>query len=107
MDLGDVNRTTVITFHNPDRTTEEMYQATKRNTDLLQAAGYTVMETWECQFRKELNDNKDLKELVKSMTWVSPLDPRDAFYGGRTGMAKCYHKADESEQILYEDFTSL
>ena len=65
------------------------------------------METWECQFRKELNDNKDLKELVKSMTWVSPLDPRDAFYGGRTDMAKSYHKAEESEQIIYEDFTSL
>lgn len=60
------------------------------------------METWECQFRKELNDNKDLKELVKSMNWVSPLDPRDAFYGGRTDMAKSYHKAEESEQIIYE-----
>ena len=43
------------------------------------------------------------------MTWVSPLDPRDAFYGGRTGtgLIKCYHKAEDNEQILYEGFTSL
>lgn len=41
------------------------------------------------------------------MTWVSPLDPRNAFYGGRTGLAKCYHKAEDNEQILCEDFTSL
>ena len=41
------------------------------------------------------------------MTWVSPLDPRDAFYGGRTGMVKCYHPAEEGEQIFYQDFTSL
>ena len=41
------------------------------------------------------------------MTWVFPLDLRDVFYGRRTGMAKCYHKEEENEQILYKDFTSL
>ena len=94
------------TFHHPDRTVEELYRATLRKTDLLQAAGYTVIEIWECDFRKAVNNN-DLKELLKTMTWVSPLDPRDAFYGGRTGLAKCYHKGEDNEQILYEDFTSL
>ena len=44
---------------------------------------------------------------MNNMSWVSPLDPREAFYGGRTGMAKCYHKAEEKEKISYEDFTSL
>ena len=38
-----------------------------------------------------------------------PLNPRDAFFGGRTNTATLYHKADESigEQIKYVDFTSL
>ena len=27
--------------------------------------------------------------------------------GSRRGLAKCYHKAEDNEQILYEDFTSL
>ena len=54
-----------------------------------------------------MKQNEDLQDLVKNMTWVFPLDPRDAFYGGRTSLAKYYHKAEENEQILYEDFTSL
>ena len=45
--------------------------------------------------------------MVNNMSWVSPLDPREALYGGRTGMAKCYHKAEEKEKISCEDFTSL
>ena len=66
-----------------------------------------MIEIWECDFTKAVNNNDELKELIKGMTWVSPLDPRDAFYGGRTGLAKYYHKAEENEQMLYEDFTSL
>ena len=95
------------TFHHPDRTIEEMYQATQRKTDLINAAGYKVIDIWECDFKKELKQNKTLMDLVKNMTWIVPLDPRNALYGGRTGMAKCFHKAEEREQILWEDFTSL
>ena len=35
------------------------------------------------------------------------MDPREAFYGGRTGMAKCYHAVESGEEIYYQDFTSL
>ena len=49
----------------------------------------------------------DRTELVKNITWVLSLDPREAFYGGRTGMAKCYHAMDEEKEIYYQDFTSL
>ena len=86
---------------------EEIHQATKQKRRLIRAAVYAVVETWECTFKKELKQNEELQDLVKNMTWVSPLDPRDAFYGGRTDMAKCYHTAEEGEQIFYQDFTSL
>ena len=95
------------TFYHPDRNVEEMYQATQRKTDLLQAAGYKVIDIWECDFKKELKQSKTLMDLVKNKTWIDPLDPRNSFYGGRTGMAKCFHRAEEGEQILYENFTSL
>ena len=101
------NNRHVKTFHHPDRTVEEMSQAKQQKTRLLQVAGYTVIEQWECEFKKELKQNEELQNEVKKTTWVSPLDPRDAFYGGRTGVSKCYHKAEENEQIFYEDFTSL
>lgn len=70
-------------------------------------SGYAVVEMWECTFKKELKQYEELQDLVKNMTWVSYLDPRDAFYEGLTGMAKCYHTAEEGEQISYQDFTSL
>ena len=84
-----------------------MYQCTKRKADLLRGGGYKVIDIWECDFKKELKQNKPLLDLVKNMTWIESLDPRHTFYGGQTGMAKCFLKAEEGEQILYEDFTSL
>ena len=87
------------TFHHPDRTVEEMYQATQQKTRFIRAAGYVVVEMWECTFKKELKQNEELQDLVRNMTWVSLLDTRDAFYGGRSGMAKCYHTVEEGEQI--------
>ena len=43
---------------------------------MIRAAGYVVVEMWECTFKKELKQNEELQDLVKNMTWVSPLDPR-------------------------------
>ena len=95
------------TFHHPDRTVEEIFQVTQRKTELLKQAGYIVVEKWECDFRKEMKQNETLQEQIEKMLWVSPLEPRDGFYGGRTGMAKCHYQAEENEEILYEDFTPL
>ena len=69
------------TFHHPDRTVEEMYQATKAKTELVEKAGYTVIEQWECEFKKELKQNEELKDLVNNMTRVSLLDPTIKKYG--------------------------
>ena len=30
--------------------------------------------------------NKELKEVVMKMTWTEPLNPRDGFFCGRTGL---------------------
>lgn len=94
-------------FHHPDRTLQELYQVTQRKIELLKKAGYSVVEKWECDFRNELKQNEHLQTVISNMSWVFPLDPREAFYGGRTGMAKCHYPAEENERILYEDFTSL
>ncbi|XP_067651372.1 uncharacterized protein [Haliotis asinina] len=36
-----------------------------------------------------------------------PLDPREAFYGGRTNATKLYYEAKEEEEIKYVDVCSL
>jgi len=38
---------------------------------------------------------------------VAPLEPRDAFYGGRTNAVKLYHQCKEGERIRYIDVCSL
>ena len=95
------------TWHHPDRTIEAIYQATQRKTELLRAAGYTVKEEWECDFRRLLKHCPHLQDQVNNMSWVTPLNPREAFFGGRTGLVKCHYHAEEGEEIHYEDFTSL
>lgn len=68
-----------------DRTVEEVYDATLKKTAMLRHAGYTVVEQWECEFKKEKKINPELQAFLKELELVSPLNPRDAFYGGRTG----------------------
>ena len=94
---------------NPDRTVQEMYEATLAKTALLRAMGYTVLEKWECEWDREIKTDATLGEFVANFEIVEPLEPRDAFFGGRTNAATLYHKADESvgEQIKYVDVTSL
>ena len=94
---------------NPDRTVQEMYEATLAKTALLRAMGYTVIEKWECDWDREIKTNANLNEFVSKLDIVEPLEPREAFFGGRTNAATLYHKAHEKlgEQIRYVDVTSL
>ena len=91
----------------PDRTVEEKYEATLKKTAILGAAGYTVIEKWECQFENEKKADKQLQDFLKTFELVESLNPRDAFFGGRTN-AVCHHvKTKESESIQYNYINSL
>ena len=61
---------------------------------------------WEC----DLNNNKDFQKFLKDK-WtrevVEPLNPRDAFYGGRTNATKLLYEFKENECGKYVDFCSL
>ena len=91
----------------PDRTEEEVYEATVRKVQMLRAAGYTVVEMWECEYQEEKKTNAALKAFLSQYEAVPPLEPRDAFFGGRTGATTLYAKAEPGEEILFKDFTSL
>ena len=72
----------------PDRTIEETYEATLKRTAILQAAGYTVIEKWGCEFNHDKKTDPELQTFLESFEMVPPLEPRDAFFGGRTGATK-------------------
>ncbi|XP_048514336.1 uncharacterized protein LOC125501750 [Athalia rosae] len=82
----------------------------------MTALGYHVTEMWECVFDRLLKNNAEMRAYIASHSTNSrteSLNPRDAFYGGRTGNTSCYHevKTDAdgvaTEQIRYVDVCSL
>ena len=91
----------------PDRTPNEAYRATQEKTRRLREAGYTVIEMWECEWTAMVREDPGVKAFVNELESVDPLEPRDAFFGGRTGAVSLYAKAEGEEQIHYMDVTSL
>ena len=94
-------------YATPDRTTEELYQATlQKRMDMLRA-GYKVVEMWECQWQKLVDTNAEVQSFLASLELVPPLEPREAFFGGRTEGVTLHAVAGEGEEIRYVDITSL
>ena len=54
-------------------------------------------------------EREDVRNFAASLDLMDPLNPRDAFCGGRTNAIKLYHLANiaSGEKINYYDFTSL
>lgn len=71
----------------------------KETRAILQDNGYTVVETTACQVTEV-----QAEELIPGMLFI---EPRDAFYGGRTEPIGLYYKPKENEIIRYADYTSL
>ena len=58
---------------------------------------------WECEFRKEIEDNAVLQTFIANLNVENPLDPREAFFGGRTNAAVLFYECGDDEQIKYAD----
>ena len=91
----------------PDRTVQELYNATEAKRTALLHAGYNVFECWECQWDEQVKTNQAVQQFLNCFDLVAPLNPRDAFYGGRTGAVALHSVAGEGEEIRYTDITSL
>ena len=94
-------------YATPDRTVEELYQATLNKRMALLRAGYTVIEMWECQWDHLVDNEPAVSQFLRSFDLVPPLEPREAFLGGLTGAMALHAVAGEGEEIRYVDVTSL
>lgn len=90
-----------------DMTMRDIYDNTISREQAIRNAGYNLIVMWECQWKKLKKDNAHIQEYVENLQLVPRLEPREAFFGGRTNAVKLYHKTNEGEQIHYVDFTSL
>ena len=87
---------------------DQAYTKTLQKVKKMEDYGYTVVQKWGCDLEMELKEDPDMRAFFDSCSWPDfPLDPRDGLYGGRTGGAALYHKAQEGEEIHYADVTSL
>lgn len=90
-----------------DRTFQELFEATESKRNLLTRLGYTVNTMWECRWKWQKQHDEQLRAFLQEWQPVRQLDPRDAFFGGRTNAVKLYHRVGEGEKIHYVDVTSL
>ena len=80
-------------------TMEELYMNTKKKVKFLKDQGFRVVEKWGCELEKELEDDEEMKQFFDQNKIIDPLQPRDAFYGGRTNAAKLVHECQGNEKI--------
>jgi hypothetical protein len=86
---------------------QDLYVETKKKVQYLKKEGYNIVEKWECDLKRELNEDGEMRRHFEEHSLVDPLQPREAFFGGRTNAAKLFHKCENGERIKYVDFTSL
>jgi hypothetical protein len=54
---------------------------------------------WECEFDREVRENDTLRNCVQQSEMINPLEPRDAFYGGRTEAFALFQKDQDDHTI--------
>ena len=78
---------------------QQLHEDTLKKICYLKDEGFRVVEMWECDLMKEMEHDEDMKQYFEEHELIDPLQPRDAFYGGRTNAAKLFHVCEEDEEI--------
>ena len=93
------------------RSMEEKWEETLATSAQIEKNGYELVQIWECEFDAEVRENEELRtfldEECNSILRIKPLNPRDAFFGGRTGNNIKIYDCKDSERIRYVDVCSL
>lgn len=85
------------------------YEATLSREEVIRRHFYLV-SVWECEVNEMLKCDKEMKKFFENTFSFGPLDPRQAYFGGRTGPLKmvCDLSASHSgKRISYLDVQSL
>jgi hypothetical protein len=81
------------------KTMHDLRQTTVEKTEYLKNQGYNVVEVWECEIKRELADDEDMRHYFDNYDGVDSLEPHDALYGGRTNASRLYHECEDDEKI--------
>ena len=78
---------------------ERRYNDTLKKVNYLESHGFVVVQKWECELKREKEEDEEMKRFIDEYEIVDPLQPRDAFYGGRTNATKLFHECQGDEKI--------
>lgn len=59
----------------------DLYQRTLEKRRYLKSLGYIYLQMWESDFDRAVESTEEMKSFVENLEIISPLEPRDAFYG--------------------------
>ena len=90
----------------PDKSPNEAHRATLEKIRRLEEK-CAVESIWECDWSRKKQEDAGVRRFVEQLVMVDPLEPRDAFFGGRTGAVALHHHVSPGEKIYYVDVTSL
>lgn len=97
------SRDTINTKNQMDMLT--LRKRTREKCEKIVGAGFDLIEVWECELAKDKEFQKFFKTWDREI--ITPLNPRDAFFGGRTNITKLTYDFKEGEKGRYVDFVSL
>ena len=88
---------------------QERSDNTVTMSNKIKSFGYELIEMWECDFDRDIKTNLEFCNYIKNHPLAQniSLNPRDAFYGGRTCNIVTYFNAQDDETIIYYDVCSL
>ena len=66
-----------------DQTMDDVRDLVDKKRMVIQTLRYQVVYMWECSWNTLKESNQDVSNLLAHRNLQAPLQPRDAFYGGR------------------------
>ena len=90
-----------------DMTMRQIHELTENRIQAIRNAGYPVVEMWECEWNQHKETQLEICNFLYTLKLTERLEPRDAFFGGRTNAIQLYCQTQPGEQIRYVDYTSL
>ena len=78
---------------------QQLYQNTMTKVRHLKDQGFEGKQKWECKLVKEMEQDEEMRRYFEEYDLVDPLQPRDAFYGGRTNATRLFYQCQDDEEI--------
>ena len=73
-------------------TMQELREKTRLQTDTLRSKGHIIIEKWECEFRKDIEADEELKAFFEEYELYFPMKRCDAFFGGWMNAIVLHHQ---------------